>query len=179
MWCSGYLPEELLGGTMKLDRPGAAAVGADDRRRRSTCRCQEAAEGIYDIVNENMMGALRLISVQQGYDPREFALVAFGGAGPLHANALGKLLGSWPVIVPPSPGVLCAFGDATTRLRAERARSLTQTFADLGDQRAGRRCSRQLVDEVAPRPRRRGRSARRTGTRCSKPACATAARPSK
>ena len=68
-------------------------------------------------------GALRLVSVEQGFDPRDFSLVAFGGAGPLHANALGKLLGAYPVIVPPSPGVLCAFGDATTLLRHEIGRS--------------------------------------------------------
>lgn len=59
--------------------------------------------------------------MEQGYDPRDFSLVAFGGAGPLHANALGKLLGAWPVIIPPSPGVLCAWGDATTVLRHESA----------------------------------------------------------
>ena len=128
----GYLPEELLGGAMKLDRPAAAAA-VEVIASALNVGVQQAAEGIYNIVNENMMGALRLISVQQGYDPREYALVAFGGAGPLHGNALGKLLGSWPVIVPPSPGVLCAFGDATTRLRAERARSLTKTFGDLDD----------------------------------------------
>lgn len=129
----GYLPEELLGGTMRLDRPAAAAsvqVIADTLG----ISVQEAANGIYSIANETMMGALRLISVQQGYDPRDFALVAFGGAGPLHANALGKLLGSWPVIVPPSPGVLCAFGDATTRLRAERAKSIGKPFPDVSNQ---------------------------------------------
>ena len=143
----GYLPEELLGGTMKLDRPGAAAA-VQTVASALNVSLQEAAQGIYDIVNENMMGALRLISVQQGYDPREFALVGFGGAGPLHANALGKLLGSWPVIVPPSPGVLCAFGDATTRLRAERARSLTRTFSALGDVELKIQLS-QLAEEVA------------------------------
>ena len=63
------------------------------------------------------------MSVEQGYDPRNFSLVAFGGAGPLHANSLGKLLGAYPVIVPPSPGVLCAFGDATTLLRHEVGRA--------------------------------------------------------
>ena len=76
-----------------------------------------AAEGIIKIVNESMLGALRLVSVEQGYDPRDFALVGFGGAGPLHANALGVLSGAWPVIVPPGPGVLCAYGDATTQIR--------------------------------------------------------------
>ena len=66
---------------------------------------------------------MRLVSVEQGFDPRDFSLVAFGGAGPLHANALGRLLGSYPVIIPPSPGVLCAFGDATTLLRHDIGRS--------------------------------------------------------
>jgi N-methylhydantoinase A len=69
--------------------------------------------------------------VQQGFDPREFALVAFGGAGPLHANALGRLTGAWPVIVPPSPGVLCALGDATTSARDESARTVLRKLGDL------------------------------------------------
>src|SRR5262249_26115791 len=73
------------------------------------------------------------VSVQQGYDPRDFALVAFGGAGPLHANALGKLTGAWPVIIPPSPGVLCAYGDATTGLRDEAARTYIRRFSELTD----------------------------------------------
>ena len=89
----------------------------------------EAAAGIIDVVNEHMFGALRLVSVEQGYDPRDFALVAFGGAGPLHANALGALLGCWPVIIPPSPGVLCAYGDATTRLRNEAAAPTSGAFS--------------------------------------------------
>jgi N-methylhydantoinase A len=94
---------------------------------------EAAAAGIVDIVNENMFGALRLVSVQQGFDPRDFALVSFGGAGPLHANALGRLTGSWPVIVPPSPGVLCAYGDATTCLRDESARTMVRAFGELDD----------------------------------------------
>jgi len=118
----GYLPEELLGGAFKLDRKAAVksvkkvadALGLD---------VKTAAAGIIDIVNENMFGALRMISVQQGYDPRDFALMGFGGAGSLHSNAVAKLMGSWPVIVPRSPGVLCAVGDATTRSRAEISRS--------------------------------------------------------
>jgi N-methylhydantoinase A len=121
----GYLPENLLGGTFKLDRDAAKAavqtiadaMGVD---------LYEAARGIIDIVNENMFGALRMISVQQGYDPREFALMGFGGAGPLHVNAVAKLMGSWPAVSPVSPGVLCALGDATTRTRTETARSYSK-----------------------------------------------------
>jgi N-methylhydantoinase A len=85
-----------------------------------------AARGIIDIVNENMFGALRMISVQQGYDPRDFALMGFGGAGPLHVNAVARLMGSWPAVSPVSPGVLCALGDATTRMRTETARSFSR-----------------------------------------------------
>jgi N-methylhydantoinase A len=77
-----------------------------------------------------MGGALRLVSVEQGYDPRDYALIAFGGAGPLHANALARLLGSWPAIIPPGPGVLCALGDATTAVRDERARTYIRGFSD-------------------------------------------------
>ena len=83
----------------------------------------DAAEGIVKVVNESIFGALRLVSVEQGYDPRDFALVGFGGAGPLHANALGILTGAWPVIVPPGPGVLCAYGDATTQVQDEATRT--------------------------------------------------------
>ncbi len=121
----GYLPENLLGGSFKLDRDGAKkavqtiadALGID---------LMAAARGIIDIVNENMFGALRMISVQQGYDPRHFALMGFGGAGPLHVNAVARLMGSWPAISPVSPGVLCALGDATTRMRTETARSFSR-----------------------------------------------------
>jgi N-methylhydantoinase A len=121
----GYLPEALLGGSFRLDRDGA-------RRAVQTVAdalgigLMEAARGIIDIVNENMFGALRMISVQQGYDPRDFALMGFGGAGPLHVNAVARLMGSWPAVSPVSPGVLCALGDATTRSRTETARSFSR-----------------------------------------------------
>ena len=63
---------------------------------------EAAAEGILAIVNENMAGALRVVSVQRGHDPRDFALVAYGGAGPLHANAVAEIIGSFPVLIPPA-----------------------------------------------------------------------------
>ncbi|MEY3986628.1 MAG: hypothetical protein RLZ59_2073 [Pseudomonadota bacterium] len=125
----GYLPENLLGGTFQLDREGAKravqtiadALGID---------LMAAARGIIDIVNENMFGALRMISVQQGYDPRDFAVMGFGGAGPLHVNAVARLMGAWPAVSPVSPGVLCALGDATTRMRTETARSWSRLAQD-------------------------------------------------
>jgi N-methylhydantoinase A len=129
----GYLPPSLVGGEMTLDPEAARAAVQTVADAMGLPDAETAAAGIVDIVNENMFGALRLVSVQQGFDPREFALVAFGGAGPLHANALAKLLGSWPLIVPPSPGVLCAYGDATTSLRNESARTFIRRFGDTTD----------------------------------------------
>ena len=128
----GYLPESLLGGSFKLDREGAKKA-VQTIADALGIELMDAAAGIIDIVNENMFGALRLVSVQQGYDPREFALMGFGGAGPLHANAMGKLMNSWPVIIPPSPGVLCAYGDATTRQRVETQRSFNEMVQNTTD----------------------------------------------
>ncbi|MEM5383152.1 hydantoinase/oxoprolinase family protein [Paraburkholderia phymatum] len=123
----GYLPENLLGGKFKLDRE-AAKVAVQKVADDLGVDLYEAARGIIDLVNENMYGALRMVSIQQGYDPREFALMGFGGAGPLHVNAVSKLTGSWPAVSPVSPGVLCAMGDATTRMRTETARSFSRRF---------------------------------------------------
>jgi len=127
----GYLPTSLAGGEITLDAEAARSAVQKVADAMGLASSEEAAAGIIDIVNENMLGGLRLVSVQQGFDPREFALVAFGGAGPLHANALGRLTGAWPVIVPPAPGVLCALGDATTSARDESARTCLRRFADL------------------------------------------------
>jgi N-methylhydantoinase A len=138
----------LLGGEMKLDREAAKAA-VERIGHKLGLNVYRAAQGILDIVNENMHGALRLVSVQRGYDPRNFALVAFGGAGPLHANAVANLIGSFPVIVPPAPGILCAAGDVGCDYREEFARTVLRTldqisatevakiFQDLGEEAIG------------------------------------------
>lgn len=127
----GYLPSDIqLGGAMPIDK--AAAIAAVKKVADAMgLSVEDAAEGILKIVNETMLGALRLVSVEQGFDPRDFALVGFGGAGPLHANALGILTQAWPVIIPPGPGVLCAFGDASTVIKDEAARSFVKLIKDL------------------------------------------------
>jgi N-methylhydantoinase A len=122
----GYLPPSILGGAMQLDVDKARAA-VQSIADATGLTLEQAAEGILKIVNENMFGALRLVSVQRGYDPREFALMAFGGAGPLHANALAELMGSYPVIVPPAPGLLCALGDLSADYRDEYARTYIRT----------------------------------------------------
>ncbi len=128
----GYLPAaQKLGGDMQISAE-LAAEAVQQIADAMGLSLHEAAEGIVKIVNENMFGALRLVSVEKGYDPRNFALIAFGGAGPLYANALGVLTQAGPVIVPPGPGVLCAYGDATTRLRDEASRTLISKFSNIG-----------------------------------------------
>ena len=130
----GYLPADVqLGGDMQINRE-ASVQAVQKTADTMGIELMAAAEGIIKIVNESMFGALRLVSVEQGYDPRDFALVGFGGAGPLHANALGILTQAWPVIIPPGPGVLCAYGDATTRIQDEAARTYLTMAADLTDQ---------------------------------------------
>ena len=119
----GHLPPRLLGGEMALDVGAARAAVQSIADAMGLSSVEEAAEGILAIVNENMAGALRLVSVQRGHDPRDFALVAYGGAGPLHANAVAELMGSFPVIVPPAPGLLCAIGDLVADFRDEFAQT--------------------------------------------------------
>jgi N-methylhydantoinase A len=127
----GYLPSDVkLGGAMTIDHDAAVAA-VQTVADAMNINLMTAAEGIVKIVNESMLGALRLVSVEQGYDPRDFALVGFGGAGPLHANSLGVLSGSWPVIVPPGPGVLCAYGDATTRVQDEASQTYVARIDEL------------------------------------------------
>lgn len=126
----GHLPPQLLGGEMRLDE-AAARAAVETVGRSLGLDVYRAAQGIIDIVNENMHGALRLVSVQRGYDPRDFALVAFGGAGPLHANAVASLIGTFPVIIPPAPGVLCATGDVCSDYREEFARTVLRTLEQL------------------------------------------------
>ncbi len=119
----GHLPPRLLGGAMELDVDAAnAAVGRLAQRLSLDPRA--TAAGIVDIVTENMLGALRVVTVQKGLTPSDFALVSFGGAGGLHANALAALLGCFPVLVPPESGVLSALGFVASEVKNE----FSQTF---------------------------------------------------
>ncbi|MDF1777872.1 MAG: hydantoinase/oxoprolinase family protein [Rhizobiaceae bacterium] len=128
----GYLPSKLLGGDMSLDVEGArAAVSAIGEKMGLSA--ESAAEGILHIANEVMLGALRLITVQRGLDPREFGMVAFGGAGPLHANAIATLLGSYPVVVPPNPGVLSALGFLEAEFKNEFVRTMIRSTSGIDE----------------------------------------------
>ncbi|MFB6206533.1 MAG: hydantoinase/oxoprolinase family protein [Haloglomus sp.] len=123
-------PMVQLGGKMELDHEAAREVVSEIAEQRGTS-VEEAAQAILDIVNENMHGALRVVSVERGYDPREFGLVAFGGAGPMHANALADVIGAYPLVVPPGPGVMSAFGFLTSDIQNEFSETYLQTDLDV------------------------------------------------
>lgn len=120
----GNLPEQLLGGSMALHR--AAAHDAIQRGVAGPLglSVEAAALGILAIIDNNMFGALRVVSVERGHDPRDFTLVPFGGAGPLHGCSLAALLGISRVMIPPAPGLLCADGLLAADLKAEFSRTL-------------------------------------------------------
>jgi N-methylhydantoinase A len=117
----GRLPDELPGGLV-LDRDAAAAAldGIDPT-------------AVVEVVNAEMLRALRVVSVERGHDPREFALVAYGGAGPLHACALAEELGMEAVLVPAAAGVLSALGLAAGDERRDHVVSYVRPLGEVGD----------------------------------------------
>jgi N-methylhydantoinase A len=118
-------PDNFLGGAMRLD-PDAARRAVGDLARRLGLGLEEAAEGILTIVNANMANAISSRTVQKGLDPRNFALVAFGGAGPLHGAEVARLLGIPEIIVPAYPGITSAVGLLTTDLKYDAVRTVFQ-----------------------------------------------------
>jgi N-methylhydantoinase A len=117
----GRLPAELPGGLV-LDRDAAARAFADID-----------PQAAIDVVNAEMLRALRVVSVERGHDPRDFALVAFGGAGPLHACALAEELGIDAVLVPEAAGVLSALGLVASDERRDSVVSHVRPLADVAD----------------------------------------------
>jgi N-methylhydantoinase A len=115
-------PDHFLGGTMSLDvaaahramLPVAERLGFD---------IEQAAEGMFRIACANMLQATRQVSIERGYDPRDYAIVAYGGAGPLHAVVLAEEIGAKAVIVPPNPGVTSAMGLLLADFRLDYVRS--------------------------------------------------------
>jgi N-methylhydantoinase A len=115
-------PESFAGGRMSLDTTAAhrAAAGL---ARKLDLEASQLAEGILDVINAKMAQAIRTLTVAQGIEPRDFALVAFGGAGPMHAAFLAEELDITEVIVPRFPGAFSAWGMLETDLRRDFSRS--------------------------------------------------------
>ncbi len=129
----------LVLGRIDVDSPiggsGSLKVALDVEGARKAVRelgaklglsMEETAEAILAVVNQRMAGRIRLISIEQGLDPREFAMVAFGGAGPMHGAALIREVGIKTQLVPPYPGVLCAMGCAIADIRYDLSQTIEQ-----------------------------------------------------
>src|SRR5581483_1858175 len=120
----GYLdPSYFLGGEMALD-----VAAAEDAVRRHIAEplgiaLVEAAEAIFRVVNNNMSNAIRYVSAKRGYDPRDFALLAIGGAGAIHAGPQAEDLGIRTIIVPRAAATFSAFGDALADLKVTEVRT--------------------------------------------------------
>jgi N-methylhydantoinase A len=124
----GRLPVDArLGGSMQLDIEAARKAVSRIANQLGAASAEQAADGIVCIANEHMAQALRVISVQRGFDPREFVLVSFGGAGGMHVCALAEALGICRALVPVQAGVLSALG----MLVAPPARQLSRTLGGL------------------------------------------------
>jgi N-methylhydantoinase A len=119
----GRIPAALLGGELPLDVRAARTAIESRVARPLELGLDEAAAGIVEITDNNMARAIRTVSVGRGHDPRRFALIAFGGAGPLHACRLAELLDIPTVIIPPRPGVLSTWGLLDTDIRTSFSRT--------------------------------------------------------
>ena len=129
----GHLPPYLLGGEMNIDADRARAAIRDRVAGPLGLSIEDAGAGIVEVADNNMAGAMRTVSVGRGLDPKDFALVAFGGAGPLHACSLASLLGMDTIIIPATPGVLSTYGLLFSDLRND----YVQTYVHTGEPSVG------------------------------------------
>jgi N-methylhydantoinase A len=114
----GYLNQEaLLGGRLTIDAEAARRVVTEDVASPLTLSLEQAALGIFKVVNANMVSGIRRVSIEQGYDPRDFALVVGGGAGPAHAGMLAGELGIRTVLIPKVSSAFCAFGEIISDMK--------------------------------------------------------------
>ncbi|NKB70578.1 MAG: hydantoinase/oxoprolinase family protein [Candidatus Latescibacteria bacterium] len=139
-------PEYFLGGEIGLDVAAAGRAIEEYCARPLGMDTVAAAYGIVEIANAAMVNALRLVSVQRGYDPRQFALVAFGGGGPVHANRLAAMAQIPTTVIPASPGTASALGLLTTDLEHEYSATVLQRLEGLDAAAVERLCG-QLAQE--------------------------------
>ncbi|MEP3279842.1 MAG: hydantoinase/oxoprolinase family protein [Stappiaceae bacterium] len=142
----GHLPARLLGGAMSLDVEAATRAVRENVADPLGLSLYDAARGMLAIADNHMVGAVRVVSVERGHDPRDFTLVPFGGAGPLHGCALAELLGISQVMIPAAPGLLCADGLLAADLKAEFSQTLPKAGAI--DQVAGDVIFEQLLKQA-------------------------------
>ncbi|MCE2948273.1 MAG: hydantoinase/oxoprolinase family protein [bacterium] len=144
----GHLPPYLLGGAFRLDVEAARQSILDHVARPLGLDLEAAARGILEVLDNNMVGAMRVVSVERGVDPGDLVFVPFGGAGPLHGGSLARLVGCHTTLVPPSPGVLSALGLLVSNLRAEFARTCMQRAGHYDMARLGATLDELTADAV-------------------------------
>jgi N-methylhydantoinase A len=125
-------PDRFLGGRMCI-YPDVAKAGISKLAKSLALSPVQAAEGVVRIADQHMAGAIRLISVERGHDPREFALVSFGGAGGMHACSLARILDIPTVIIPKNPGILSARGMLTADVVKDYTRTVLLPVDGLGE----------------------------------------------
>ena len=134
---AGYFPATgLLGGRMKIDKTLAEQVIRDNIATPAGIDLHKAAQGIIEVTAGNMVDGIRIASIERGYDPRDYLLVAGGGAGPAFAAMLARELGMDKVLIPSTAGALCAMGEATAGLRYDAIRACPVRLDDLQDDMA-------------------------------------------
>jgi N-methylhydantoinase A len=148
--------DRFLGGDVPL-RVDAAAEAIGRLGRRLDLEPLEVAEGIVALANAHMARTIRSITIERGHDPRDFTLVAFGGAGPLHAAELAALLDIPEVLIPPHPGITSAAGLLTSELRYDLMRTVFATEGHIDVETINRRFG-ELADELTARLLRDGAS---------------------
>ena len=126
----GRIPPHLLDGEVSIDPALSERAIEQHVARPLGIGTVAAARGILAIVNNNMVGALKVVSVEKGYDPAAFTLCAFGGAGPVHAGEIARLLGARRTLIPRHPGILCAIGLLAADLRYDFVRTRLQRAPD-------------------------------------------------
>lgn len=140
-------PHAVLGDSISLDPDAATEAVSRHVADRLGMPVDEAAKGILDIANASMVRAIEVVSVERGHDPRDFALIAYGGAAPLHASAVAAELGIAMIVVPRQAGVLCALGTLAADEYHERSRSVLQRGQELIPSSLAALLS-ELTDEV-------------------------------
>ncbi len=127
----GRMPRKILNGSMQLHIDNALKAIEEKICKKIGWNTIEAAEGILRIVNNEMANIIKLMTIERGLDPREFTLVAYGGAGPLHATDLAEELDIKEVIIPPLPGNFSAYGLIVTDIQYEYVKSLLKPLSSI------------------------------------------------
>ena len=148
-------PKRFLGGRMELDVGRARTAIAERVAKPLGLGVEECAEGIVRVVNASMIKGIRVVSVAKGYDPRDFCLVAFGGAGPVHSAELAEEMDIPRVLVPVAPGVTSALGLLMTDLRHDFVRTVLLSGDGLTHGELGARFA-EMEDEALERMRQEG-----------------------